>query len=123
MPVRLVQVNLKARDDGALGRFWAQALGWVASSAEGGATGAAPAGFVWTDPDAPVCLDIVAVPEPETVRGHLHIELTTTSAAQHSELVTRLKTLGATPADKDQRNAPRTVLTDPEGNEFCVLEP
>ncbi len=28
MALRLVQVNIKARDDSALGRFWAEALGW-----------------------------------------------------------------------------------------------
>ena len=28
MALRLVQVNVKARDDAALGRFWADALGW-----------------------------------------------------------------------------------------------
>jgi hypothetical protein len=30
--LELVQVNLKARDDAALGRFWAKALDWAASS-------------------------------------------------------------------------------------------
>jgi len=33
--LRLVQANIKARDDAALGRFWAQALGWVSRSAAG----------------------------------------------------------------------------------------
>jgi hypothetical protein len=28
MALRLVQVNFKARDDSALGRFWAEAFGW-----------------------------------------------------------------------------------------------
>ena len=28
MALRLVQVNFKARDDSALGRFWAETLGW-----------------------------------------------------------------------------------------------
>jgi hypothetical protein len=30
--LRLVQVNFKARDDSALGRFWAQVCGWGVSS-------------------------------------------------------------------------------------------
>jgi hypothetical protein len=28
MATRLVQINMKARDDAALGGFWAEALGW-----------------------------------------------------------------------------------------------
>ena len=35
----------------------------------------------------------------------------------------RLLALGATPADIGQGDVPWTVLADPEGNEFCVLEP
>jgi hypothetical protein len=37
--------------------------------------------------------------------------------------VRRLLTLGATHADIGQGDVPWTVLADPEGNEFCVLEP
>jgi len=121
--LRLVQVNFKARDDSALGRFWAEALGWRASSSGSGATSAAPVGFDWTDPDAPVCVDVIAVPDPETVKYRMHIDLATTSAAHQMELVARLKELGATPEDVGQGDVPWTVLADPEGNVFCVLEP
>jgi hypothetical protein len=38
-------------------------------------------------------------------------------------LVARLMELGATPAEVGQGDVPWTVLTDPEGNVFCVLEP
>ena len=122
MALRLVQANFKARDDAAIGRFWAEALGWVPRSGAG-ATNVAPAGFVWTDPDAPVCIDVIAVPDPETVKYRVHLELATTSAAHRTELVARLKELGATPADVGQSDVPWTVLADPEGNKFCVLEP
>jgi Glyoxalase-like domain len=38
--------------------------------------------------------------------------------------VTRLRGLGATPADVGQGpETTWTVLADPEGNEFCVLTP
>jgi predicted enzyme related to lactoylglutathione lyase len=121
--LRLVQVNFKARDDSALGRFWAEALGWNVSSGGSGATSVTPAGFVWTDPDAPVCVDVIAVPDPETVKHRTHIDLATTSAAHQAEWVARLKELGATPADVGQGDVPWTVLADPEGNVFCVLEP
>jgi predicted enzyme related to lactoylglutathione lyase len=121
--LRLVQVNFKARDDSALGRFWAEALDWNVSSGGNGATSVTPAGFVWSDPDAPVCIDVIAVPDPEPVKYRMHIDLATTSAAHQAEWVARLKELGATPADVGQGDVPWTVLADPEGNVFCVLEP
>ncbi|MGW6458317.1 VOC family protein [Streptomyces sp. NPDC055078] len=121
MAPRLVQVNFKAGDDSALGRFWAEALGWGVSSEGTGATAATP-GFVWPDPVA-VCVDVVSVPAPEAMKCRVHLDLATTSAAHQAELVARLKNLGATPADVGQGDVPWTVLADPEGNVFCVLEP
>lgn len=53
----------------------------------------------------------------------MHLDLATTSAAHQTELVGRLRGLGATPAHVGQGAVPWTVLADPEGNEFCVLEP
>ena len=123
MGLRLVQANIKAGDDAALGRFWAQALGWVASGTGNGATPVAPAGFDWTDPLAPVCVDVIAVPDPETVTYRVHLDLATTSLAHQAELVERLVGLGAAHADVGQGDVPWTVLADPEGNVFCVLEP
>ena len=124
MALRLVQVNIKAQDDSAVGRFWAETLGWGVSSEGPGVTNVEPVGFAWPDPVA-VCVDVVAVPaiEPKTVKNRVHLDLATTSAAHQADLVARLKELGATPADVGQSDVPWTVLADPEGNEFCVLEP
>lgn len=122
MALRLVQANIKARDDSALGRFWAEALGWGVSSEGPGVTNLEPEGFAWPDPSA-FYLDIVTVPDPETVKYRAHLELATTSAAHQTELVGRLRKLGATPADAGQGDVPWTDLADPEGNMFRVLEP
>jgi Glyoxalase-like domain len=81
-----------------------------------------PIGFDWPDPVA-VCVDVVSVPDPETVRYRTHLDLATTSAAHQAELVARLEELGATSADVGQGDVPWTVMADPEGNVFCVLEP
>lgn len=123
MPLRPVQVNIKALDHAALGRFWAEALGWQAH-APGATTYVGPAGDpVWPHP-ALVAIDVVPVPDPKTaVKNRVHLDLATTSAAHQAELVARLRTLGATPADVGQGDVPWVVLADPEGNEFCVLEP
>jgi predicted enzyme related to lactoylglutathione lyase len=123
MALRPVLVNIKALDDSAVGRFWAEALGWAVSSGEPGATAVKPVGFDWLDPVG-VCVDVIAVPEPmTTTKNRVHVDLATTSAAHQAELVARLRALGATPADVGQGEVPWTVLADPEGNEFCVLEP
>ncbi|MFF9340660.1 MULTISPECIES: VOC family protein [unclassified Streptomyces] len=122
MATRLVQINMKAQDHSALGRFWAEALGWEVDSEGPGVTNLEPAGFAYPDPAA-VCVDIIAHPEPKTVKNRVHLDLATTSAAHQAELVARLKALGATPADVGQGDVPWTVMADPEGNEFCVLEP
>ncbi|MEV4457915.1 VOC family protein, partial [Microbispora sp. NPDC049633] len=120
MALRLGLVNVKARDSSALGRFWAEALGWGVFSEGPQVTGVGPVGFVWPESLA-VC--VVAVPDPETVRYRVHLDLATTSAAHQAELVARLRELGARPADVGQGEVPWTVLADPEGNVFCVLEP
>ncbi|GAB1818921.1 VOC family protein [Herbidospora sp. RD11066] len=122
MTLRLVQVNFKARDEVALGRFWAEALGWGIDSEGPGVTNLEPIGFTWPDPSA-VCIDLVRVPDPEQVDYRVHLDLATTSETHQKELVARLIELGATPADIGQGDVPWTVLADPEGNVFCVLEP
>ncbi|MER5204759.1 VOC family protein [Streptomyces sp. NPDC002825] len=122
MATRLVQINMKAQDDALLGRFWAEALGWEVDSEAPGVTNLEPGGFTYPDPVA-VCIDLVLSPEPKTVKNRVHLDLATDSAAHHAELVARLQDLGATLADVGQGDVPWTVMADPEGNEFCVLEP
>ncbi|MER7701836.1 VOC family protein [Kitasatospora sp. NPDC097605] len=122
MATRLVQINMKAHDDSALGRFWAEVLGWGVDSEGPGVTNLEPVGFDYPDPVA-ICIDIVARPEAKTVKNRVHLDLATTSTAHQAELVARLKDLGATLADVGQGDVPWTVMADPEGNEFCVLEP
>ncbi|MFD0568016.1 VOC family protein [Kitasatospora gansuensis] len=60
-------------------------------------------------------------PEPKTVKNRVHLDLATTSTARQTELVARLKDLGATLADVGQGDVPWTVMSDPEGSEFCLL--
>ncbi|WP_035860212.1 VOC family protein [Kitasatospora cheerisanensis] len=123
MALHPVQVNIKAVDPVAVGRFWAEALGWTAHH-PGVTTYVAPPGeLVWPDPVA-VALDLVPVPESKgTAKNRTHLDLASTSTEHQQELVERLLALGATPVDLGQGEVPWTVLADVEGNEFCVLEP
>ncbi|WP_430784076.1 VOC family protein [Actinoplanes sp. G11-F43] len=122
MALRPVMVNIKAVDHEGLGRFWAAALGWTAHSRA--TTYVAPGvDLVWPDP-VMLGLDFVAVPEAKgPAKNRVHLDLATTSGKHQTQLVVRLRDLGATPVDIGQRDVPWTVLADPEGNEFCVLEP
>ncbi|MEU8363574.1 VOC family protein [Nonomuraea sp. NPDC048882] len=122
MALRLVQVNVKARDEVALGRFWAQALGYRMSSEGPGVSNLEPEGVAWPDPDG-FYVDLVRVPDPEAVRYRVHLDLATTSARHQAELVARLRELGAAPVDVGQGEVPWVVLADPEGNVFRVREP
>ena len=97
MALRLVQIAMNARDDSAVGRFWAEALGWGVDSEGPGVTNVEPVGFAYPGPTA-VCIDVLAVPEPKMVKNRVHIDLAATSAAHQADLVARLKDLGATPA-------------------------
>jgi hypothetical protein len=57
----------------------------------------------------------VLVPEPKTVKNRLHLDLRADDPAAE---VIRLVGLGARVTSEQDR---LTVLEDPEGNEFCVL--
>ena len=60
------------------------------------------------------------VPEPKTAKNRCHVDLVAPGPDREPE-VTRLIGLGAKRvADKDEYGTQWTVLTDPEGNEFCV---
>ncbi|MFH7335291.1 VOC family protein [Streptomyces sp. KHY 26] len=123
MALRPVHVNIKALDPPAVGGFWAGALGWSAYQ-PGVTTYVGPAGgLVWPDPVV-LGVDVVPVPTAKgTAKNRVHLDLATTSAAHRAELLARVAALGATPVDVGQGDVPWTVLADPEGNEFCVLEP
>ncbi|MET9255463.1 VOC family protein [Streptomyces sp. NPDC003717] len=123
MALRPVQVNIKAVDSRAVGRFWAQALGLHAHHLDVTTYVGPAGGLVWPDPHT-LGIDVVPVPEPKTAaKNRTHLDLATTSAEHQAEVVTRLTTLGATPVDIGQGDVPWTVLADIEGNEFCVLDP
>ncbi|WP_416483878.1 VOC family protein [Streptomyces sp. CL12] len=123
MALRPVQVNIEALDPWAVGRFWAAALGWSAYRS-GVSTYVGPAGGLVRPDPVVVGIDVVPVPEPKpAVKNRTHLDLATTSPAHQAELVAHLTALGATPVDVGQGEVPWRCLADPEGNEFCVLEP
>ncbi|MEC4018838.1 VOC family protein [Streptomyces sp. H27-D2] len=60
------------------------------------------------------------VPEPKTVKNRLHIDLHPEPGTREDE-TTRLEGLGATVLRRVKEPAGAwTIMSDPEGNEFCV---
>lgn len=63
----------------------------------------------------------LAVPEGKSAKNRVHIDLT---APDREAEVARLVGLGATRGkDCDEWGHAWTVMTDPQGNEFCLAEP
>ncbi|MBX9397313.1 VOC family protein [Streptomyces sp. TRM72054] len=112
MSLEWEQVNVDAADPVALGSWWAEALGWVVVNDSAEEFEIRPA------PDRLPGLLFAPVPEGKSVKNRLHLDFRPDD--QEAE-VTRLLALGARPADVGQGEQTWVVLTDPEGNEFCVL--
>jgi predicted enzyme related to lactoylglutathione lyase len=122
MPTRLVHVVVDAADPSGLASFWAAALGWETTDESAEEVDVWPAGYSYPDPAA-LPLVFVPVAEPKSGKNRVHLDLATTSTAHQAAWVSRLRGLGATHVDVGQGDVPWVVLADPEGNEFCVLEP
>jgi predicted enzyme related to lactoylglutathione lyase len=122
MPTRLVHVVTDASDPGRVARFWAGLLGWEIADEASDEVDVWPAGYTYPDPVA-VPVVFVPVPEPKDRKNRVHLDLASTSAAHQAELVSRARDLGGGPLDIGQGDVPWVVMADPEGNEFCVLEP
>ena len=106
------QVIVNARDPGALGTWWQNALGWVVVNDD-------PEELeIRAAPDRLPGLLFVRVPEQKSTKNRLHLDFRPDDREAEVE---RLLALGATRADVGQGEQSWTVLADPEGNEFCVL--
>jgi predicted enzyme related to lactoylglutathione lyase len=112
MSLEWEQTNVDARDPSALGRWWRDALGWVVVNDDPGEFEIRPSA------DRLPGLLFVPVTEPKTVKNRLHLDF---RPDDRDDEIERLLGLGATRADIGQGEQTRTVLADPEGNEFCVL--
>jgi predicted enzyme related to lactoylglutathione lyase len=109
---------LDAQDPPGLARFWAGVLGWdpVDDPRDGIA--------LLPRDDTGFRLRLLPTQEPKTAQNRAHLDLTSTSLEDQQETVARALRLGGRHADVGQRgDEGHVVLADPEGNEFCVIEP
>jgi hypothetical protein len=112
MSLEWEQTVVDSRDPSSLGRWWADALGWVVVNDD-------PEEFeIRPSADRVPGLLFVAVPDPKSVKNRLHLDF---RPDDRDAEVVRLLSLGATRADVGQGARSWVVLVDPESNEFCVL--
>ncbi|MDW4905380.1 VOC family protein [Streptomyces sp. ADMS] len=112
MTLEWEQVIVNAADPAALGRWWADALGWAVVDDSPEEYEIRPA------PDRMPGLLFVRVPEAKSVKNRLHLDF---RPDDRQAEVDRLLALGARHVDIGQGEQSWTTLVDPEGNEFCVL--
>ncbi len=102
---RYQDLCIDAVDPDRMGRFWSSALGLRLDESSGvpyRLTGPSERSTVWINP----------VPESKTVKHRVHIDVNASS-------VEELRSLGALVVDDE--SFPWTVMSDPEGGEFCVF--
>ena len=114
MSARLDAVCFAARRPAELARFWSELLGWPRAD---GTT-------LLPDDDTGFRFRFVPTEEPKVGPNRAHVDLTSTSLEDQQRTVARALERGAQHLDVGQLpDEPHVVLADPEGNEFCVIEP
>jgi predicted enzyme related to lactoylglutathione lyase len=122
MPTRAVHLVVDAADPSSLAAFWAAALGWEVADDEPDEMVVEPAGFDYPGPGA-LPLVFVPVQDKKAGKNRVHLDLSSTSLEDQTAQIDRVLALGAARTDIGQGDVPWEVLADPEGNEFCILEP
>jgi predicted enzyme related to lactoylglutathione lyase len=118
MTSQLLFLCIDAHDPEGLARFWGGVLDRKAERDEDGDHSLA----VGSDTE----FGIYFLPTDEPKRGpnQMHFDLTSTSLDDQQATVTRALELGGRHLDIGQGpDVTHVVMADPEGNEFCVIEP
>jgi hypothetical protein len=111
--MQLKNVTLDAADPGKLAEFWSAATGRPVANAD--------EFFAMLEPnDQGIRMLFIKVPEGKTAKNRMHVDF---HAEDREAEIARLVGLGATRHDSHSMYGVEwTVLTDPEGNEFCVAQ-
>ena len=120
MACRISELVIDCADPDRLAAFWSEVLGYVELGREEDGSieiGPPDVGFGGPQPT----LVFSPSSDPRTGKLPLHIDVNATDRDQEAELE-RLLALGARTADVGQTGTESWhCLTDPEGNEFCLL--
>lgn len=114
----LVALCLDAHDPYALAGFWSGVLGWTPRSDPDGSV------VLVADDGAGYPLRLAPSREPKRGPNRIHLDLTSATWDEQEARVVRVLELGGSHLDlglgPDEHHVP---MTDPEGNELCVIEP
>ena len=118
MSSQLSALCFDALDPPSLARFWASVLSWeIAGDRPDGS-------LIEPTDDTGFPIRFRPTREQKTGPNQMHFHLTSMSLEDQRQTVARAIGLGARPLDVGQRpEEGHVVLADPEGNEFCVIEP
>ena len=107
-----------ANDPVRLAHFWAGVLCTDVAENSPGAPELPPSGV------GELPIRFAATADRKTSANQMHVDLTSSSFDDQQQTVARALALGAQHIDVGQRPEElHVVLADPEGNEFCVIEP
>ncbi len=116
MPSQLLALTCDAQNPRELARFWATLLDRHAVEVAGGT-------LVPGD-DTQLGLRFVSSRTEKVGPNRMHLHLASTSPAHQQQTVADALAIGACHLDVGQRpEEGHVVLADPDGNEFCVIEP
>jgi hypothetical protein len=110
--LRIGNVTLDCAQPERLAQFWSAALGYTVGFSS-------PYFVELRSPrEGEPRFLLIQVPEPRTVKNRMHVDLETDDREAE---IAGLVSLGATRGEShEQAGIQWTVMTDPEGNEFCV---
>ncbi|MGA2520211.1 MAG: VOC family protein [Acidimicrobiales bacterium] len=118
MVAALREIVVDCEDPACLAAFWSQALGWEVQNHTSGAlwmsaSGTSSAGVL-----------LVFVPARERGAGRNRFRpVVSPTAGDRAQEVARLVALGARAVPGERHGGSWSILTDPEGNEFTVVDP
>jgi predicted enzyme related to lactoylglutathione lyase len=118
MALGIHALSFDALDPVRLAGFWSGVLGWeLVEDPRDGVV-------VMPDDDTGFRLHFVPTRVPKSGPNQMHFDLTSASLADQQHTVARALALGGRHLDVGQLpEEEHVVLADPEGNEFCVIEP
>ncbi len=118
MTLQLTSVTFDAKNPLRLARFWATALHWAVDDSDRDVVELLP-----TD-GTRIGLTFITNSDNKVGQNRVHLDLTTSSLQDQRDTVRELLAMGAYHIDVGQGPEDlHVVLADPEGNEFCIIEP
>jgi predicted enzyme related to lactoylglutathione lyase len=118
MTCQLRALTFDANDPSGLARFWAGVLGWEPADDRRDGIALEPSD------DTGFRIRFQSTHAQKSGQNQIHFDLTSGSLEEQQQTVARALELGGRHIDVGQLpEEEHVVLADPEGNEFCVIEP